>query len=87
MKWCSTFQPPSVSWQNISQFSNIVLIMAQLRFYRQNNFGLVLIHIDTLTGRRDDGEREGTLKEINIHASKKFIMHDLIPQKCEKEHY
>lgn len=56
-------------------------------FCHQNQFGLILIHIDMLTGRRDDGERERILKGINIHDSKKFIMHDLIPQKCEKEHY
>lgn len=37
-----------------------------------------------LTGRRDDAEREGTLKDINIHASKIFVTHDLIPQKCKK---
>lgn len=65
----------------------MVLIMTQLRFYHQNNFGLILIPIDMLTGRRDDGEIEGTLKDINIHASKKFVMRDLIPRKCKKEHY
>lgn len=74
-------------FQSAAQFSNIALIMTQLGFYHQNNFGLILIHIDMLTGRRDDVEREGILKDINIHASKIFVTHDLIPQKCKKEHY
>lgn len=31
------------------------------------------------------GKEKELLKDINIHASKIFVMHDL--KKCKKEHY